>query len=94
MNPAPICRCAVIKVQILLNLSLREMRSKNSWQSTTLKFQNANFVSLRNFSNKIEAINSLIATIEAKSELQAHILKSNFTLKKLGLIAEQSKKCE
>ncbi|MDA3042447.1 hypothetical protein OFN68_03900 [Campylobacter sp. JMF_07 ED4] len=77
------------------NLSLREfLRSKNSWQSTILKFQNANFVLLRNFSNKIEAINSLIATIEAKSELQAHILKSNFTLKKLGLIAEQSKKCE
>ncbi|MDA3076822.1 hypothetical protein OFO12_05490 [Campylobacter sp. JMF_04 NA10] len=24
MNPAPICYCAVIKVQILLNLSLRE----------------------------------------------------------------------
>ena len=44
--------------------------------------------------DKFELINSLIATIEAKSELQAHILKSNFTLKKLSLIAEQSKKCE
>ncbi|MDA3077131.1 hypothetical protein OFO12_07145 [Campylobacter sp. JMF_04 NA10] len=31
---------------------------------------------------------------KAKSELQAHILKSNFALKKLSLIAEQSKKCE
>ncbi|MDA3078339.1 hypothetical protein OFO07_05315 [Campylobacter sp. JMF_06 NA1] len=49
---------------------------------------------MRNFSNKIEAINSLIATIEVKSELQAHILKSNFTLKKLGLITSQSKACE
>ncbi|MBP3225304.1 MAG: hypothetical protein J6M14_08370 [Campylobacter sp.] len=84
MNPAP-------------DLSLRGNQSANFAKSviaTILKFQNANFVSLRNFSNKIEAINSLIATIEAKSELQAHILKSNFTLKKLSLIAEQSKKCE
>ena len=44
--------------------------------------------------SKIELINSLITTIEAKAELQEHILKSNFTLKKAGLIAEQSKKCE
>ncbi|MDA3053736.1 MULTISPECIES: hypothetical protein [unclassified Campylobacter] len=79
------------------DLPLRGNQSANFAKSviaTNLKFQNANFVSLRNFSNKIEAINSLIATIEAKSELQAHILKSNFTLKKLSLIAEQSKKCE
>ena len=43
--------------------------------------------------DKFELINSFIATIQAKSELQEHILKSNFTLKKAGLIARQSEVC-
>ena len=44
--------------------------------------------------SKIELVNSLISTQQSKLELQVHILKSNFTLKKLSLIANQSKTCE
>ena len=44
--------------------------------------------------SKIELVNSLISTEQSKLELQEHILKSNFTLKKLSLIANQSKTCE
>ena len=44
--------------------------------------------------SKIELVNSLISTQQSKLELQEHILKSNFTLKKLSLIANQSKTCE
>ncbi|MDA3050235.1 hypothetical protein OFO03_07105 [Campylobacter sp. JMF_02 ED1] len=64
-------------------------------QSTTLKFSALNLLSfrarggVRSMAGRDEAQGR-----KAKSELQAHILKSNFTLKKLSLIAEQSKKCE
>ena len=44
--------------------------------------------------DKFELINSLIATIETKPDLEQHILKLNFTLKKLSLIVNQSKKCK
>ena len=44
--------------------------------------------------SKIELVNSLISTQQSKLELQVHSLKSNFTLKKLSLIANQSKTCE